>query len=470
MTTLDFFLYDNRTWSPRWGRDWGLKAATGALAERADLKGAFDRYCGAMRSGQGQLLGFGEAIGGVRSPRRDGYLLCVTLECADPYGRRSWAVFGLWCPGSALEQILSAGDPIGSARALLDIETPPSGIEILPAKTPTGPLQRRRASADPVFFRFDPRSTVREVTALLLAATQGRAPLPNVLGVTATSRLAAVAQAGFEIAYCLPMDEQAERALARVLSPQEPEVEEPYLPPADPTSPLADQQLRRHEAALPRQFERPEPRSVIVSLWPLWLAAGIVVFGGLFLLLGDLRNDAPSSARKSALLAEEGGSASGEASLPQAQVPEKRSTEAMLDEVGERLGECKALVPADLRTSPGFKVAEAIAVLPEYEDRRIRVQQAYTALIEIRDRMVKRHGSSYVAYYYDEDGKGTPAEEKLQRIGKILGEAPLGSEHCAVLKEAFGFEFESRNSIVRRWCDTLGRLEKTARRGLSSSL
>ena len=61
--SLDFFLYDNRTWSPRWGRDWGLKAATGGLADRADLKSDFDRYCGAMPGGQGQLRGFGAAIG-----------------------------------------------------------------------------------------------------------------------------------------------------------------------------------------------------------------------------------------------------------------------------------------------------------------------------------------------------------------------------------------------------------------------
>lgn len=461
MIALDFFLYDNRTWSPRWGRDWGLKAATGALADRADLRAAFDKYCGAMPSGQGQLHGFGEAVGGVRSPSRDGYLLCVTLESADSFGRPSWAVFGLWCPGPVLEQVLSAGDPIGSARALLGNETPPSAIEILPAKTAVGPRWRRRASAEPVFYRFDRRSTVREVIALLVGAAQGRAAVPNVLGVTATSRLGAVAQAGFDIAYCHPLDDRAERALARVLSPQETEAEEPWPIPDDLARPPVDRQPRYPEAGAPTQVVRSEPRSFVGTLWPLWLAAGIVVFGGFFLLLSDMRRGAPASSRQPALPVEEEELASGETS-----VPENRSAEAVLDEVGERLRECKELVPENLRKSTGFKVAETVEVLPDYQERRIQVQQAYTALIEARDRMVKRRGN-YVAYYYDEDGKGTPADTKLQRIGEILGEAPLGSEACAVLKEAFGFEFDDRSSVVRRWCDTLGRLEKTASRGLS---
>jgi len=455
MTALDFFLYDNRTLSPRWGRDWGLKAATGALADRADLKAAFDRYCGAMPGGQGQLRGFGEAIGGVRSPSRDGYLLCVTLESSDSFGRPSWAVFGLWCPDTGtLGDILSSGDPIGSARTLLSGETPPSAIEIRPARVVTG-TRRRRASSDPAFYRFDLKSTVPEVIAILLGAVQRRTALPNVLGITATSRLAAVAQAGFNVVYCHPMDDQTERILARVLSPQEPEVKESWPLPAGPTTPSVDHQS-------PKRITRREPRSSIFPLWFLWVPAGIVAAGILFLVVVDIRPGAPAISRKLSPPLEEQVTDLGDSPVPEVALPEERSTEVLLDEVRERLEECKELDPEELRLSVGFVAAEKIEVLPEYQESRDRVRESFATLFKIRERMVKRQGK-YVAYYYDEAGKDAAPATRLQKISEILKEAPLGGEDCAILKDAFGFEFETEDSVVFQWCSSLGRLEKTAK-------
>src|SRR5688572_4874556 len=120
MIAVDYFLYDNRTQSP-WGRDWGIKAATGKLAGRGDLKADFSRYCGAMPSQRGSLSGFGEAIGGFRSRISAGYLLCVTLESRDLAGRPSWAVFGLWCPDSKTFAEIVTADPIASARAVIGV-------------------------------------------------------------------------------------------------------------------------------------------------------------------------------------------------------------------------------------------------------------------------------------------------------------------------------------------------------------
>jgi hypothetical protein len=469
MIALDFFLYDNRTWSPRWGRDWGLKAATGVLANRADLKAAFDKYCGAMPGGQGQLHGFGEAIGGVRSPNRDGYLLCVTLESSDSFGRPSWAVFGLWCPDTTLVQVLSAGDPIGSARLLLGDETPPGSVDIRPAKIAVGPRRRRRTSADPVFYRFDPRSTVREVIALLLGAVQRGAQLPNVLGITATSRFAAVVQADFNVAFCHPLDDRTERALARVLSPQEPEEEEPWPPPpGKSTMPPVDRKPERPELTFPKQPPPQGSRPSIFPLWILWLAIGIVGVGCLFILPQEIWRDAPFTSKDPSLPVEKM-PASGDTSAPEISVHEERSTEVVLDEVRERLEECKQLRPDALRQSSGFVAAETIEVLLAYQDNRSRVQQAYSALIKIRDRMVKRQGN-YIAYYYDEAGKDAAPATRLKKIAEILGEAPLGSEDCAAIRDAFGFEFENEESVVRQWCDTLGRLEKTAGRSFSVPL
>jgi hypothetical protein len=459
MTSLAFFLYDNRTWSPRWGRDWGLKAATGALADRTDLKADFDRYCGAMPGDQGQLCGFGEAMGGVRPERGDGYLLCVALESADSFGRPSWAVFGLWCPDPAtLEQVLAAGDPVGSARALLGLEMPPSAIAIRPATSVVRPMRRRCVSAGPAFHRFDPKTTVREVAALLLGAVQARTALPNVLGITATSRLAALGPAGFNLVYCHPMDERTERAVERVLGRQAPEVEEPWPPGIEPTKP-----------PLHGWCPEPAPPALSEARAPLrrwWPAVAIVGTAAILLLQRGTPRVTP------AISGESSPAVAGEATLPgdtpvsQISDPRESPAQLALGELRERLEELRTLVPEALRQSPGFVAAETLEVVPAHREHRHRVRQAYSALIEIRARMVKRQGS-YVAYYYDEAGQEVPAATRLQKIAAILGEAPLGSEDCAVLKEAFGFEFESGDSVVRRWCDSLGRLEKTAVRSLS---
>jgi hypothetical protein len=443
MTSLAFFLYDNRTWSPRWGRDWGLKAATGALADRPDLRADFDRYCGAMPSEQGRLSGFGEAIGGIFPRRGDGYLLCVALESSDHFGRPSWAAVGLWCPDPAtLEQVLSAGDPVGSSRELLGLEAPPSVIEIRPANGVVEAKWNRRASSDPGFHRFAPKETVREVTSLLLGAVQSRARLPNVLGITATSRLYAAARAGFNLVYCHPMDERTERALAVVMDPREPHVDEAWPPPGGSTMPPAS--IRDSQDG---PLQPPEARSRLRRLWPPLGIVGAVV---IFLLQGDTRRD--TSAISQDL------SGPREVSIA---VPEERSVEITLNEVGERLEEYRKLVPEALRQSPGFVAAETLEVMAPYQERRKRVRQAYTALIEIRARMVKRHGN-YVAYYFDEAGRDAPPATRLQKVAAILGEAPLGGEDCRVLQEAFGFEFEKGNAILRRWCDSVEKLEKTA--------
>lgn len=455
MIALDFFLYDNRTLSSRWGRDWGIKAATGALAGRADLRSAFDRYCGALPDDQGRLSGFGEAIGGVRSG--DGYLLCVTLEGSDSFGRPSWAVFGLWCPNPAtLEQVLSAGDPIGSARALLGGETPPSAIEIRPAKVAVRPRRRRRASADPAFWRFETRSTPGKVISLLLGAVQLRDALPNVLGITATSRLSALAGAGFNVVYCHPMDDRADRALARVLNPQEADMEEPGIPPERRPGPASSQD----EA----------PRSSRSSLeWLLWLSIVIVGAGVIFLFMGEIGYETPAAPREAAPQVAGEVPDAEDPSVPEVSFPEERTAEAVLKEMKNRVEECLELDPEALRRSPGYVAVTEIPVLPEYRAEREQVRQAYAALIEIHGRMVKRQKGNFVAYYYDDNGgKVTVTPEmKVQKIKEILGEAPLGGQECKILKNSLGFEFENEGSVVRRWCDVLGRLEKSAVRILS---
>lgn len=464
MTTLDYFLYDNRTWSAQWGRDWGLKAATGGLAARSDLKAAFGRYCGALPGMQGQLGGFAVAIGGVRPPTGEGYLLCVTLEGSDSFGRPSWSVCGLWCPHRAtLAEVLAAGEPIGSIRALLGNEIPPKSIEIRAAKSPAPSKKRWRASeGPPLFRRFVPGETEREATSLLLGAAEGRGILPNVLGITASSRLAAIEREGFDVVYCLPMDDLAERALKHRLGQQEPEErDEPAerredAPPEEPPSepPRFDRPFGMPDSSPIPPPPRPAERSALVRFWPFGLV--IAVAAGAFLLLEPVTK---AIDRRAVPPVEDRGPETNGLSPP-----EEPSVETVLQEVGERLGECKRLSPEELRGSRGFEVAATLEVLPEYKERRAHVQRAYSALLEIRERMVKRQvRKNYVAYYYDESGKGTEPAKKLAKIAEILREASLGGEECRILEEAFGFEAQDRSSALRQWCDTLRRLDETVR-------
>jgi hypothetical protein len=452
MIAVDYFLYDNRT-PARWGRDWGVKAATGALASRADLKADFDRYCGAVPNEQGRLSGFGEAIGGLR--RANGYLLCVTLECADFIGRPSWAVFGLWCADAAVLETVLGGDPIRAAKAALGAETLPAAIEIQTANGAISPTRRGKSTAT-TFHRFDVEATVREVRSLLLGAVRGRTALPNVLGITATSRLSALAQANFDLVYCHPFDDKAEHALARHLSP--PELNEPWIAPAEPMRPPVS---LREKPSLNVRLEARSPRSLASTLW---LVVGGTVGTIVFLIVADVRRYGAFSPFKS--IPPKPASRSQKSDAPPSRINggdsgNRPSTETVLLEIGKRLKEFKELDPGALRDSPGFQVFKKLDVKPQYKEKRKRIERAYAALLEVRDRMVKRSGPPYVAYYFDEDGRRIASALKWQKITQILEERPLGMEDCAVLKDAFGFEFKSEKSTVRRWCDSLAGLETT---------
>jgi hypothetical protein len=461
MTALAFFLYDNKTWTSRWGPDWGLKAATGALADRPDLKARFDRYCAAMPDEQGQLRGFGAAIGGMRPEWGNGYLLCVTLESSDSFGRPSWAAVGLWCPDAAtLQEVLTAGDPIGSARAVLGRETPPSALQILPATRALAAAPDPSAPPAWTVRRFDPRATVSEVTVLLLATLQAGAPLPNVLGISATTRPTARGAVAFHRVYCHPMDERSARALARVLSDSSAGADEPWLAPADPRR-LAAPGPASHTAAT----ALPKARTAF-RRW--WTAGGLAAAPILFLLQGGAQPADPSTPHPASPPTREETPAVASGSVAASPAPQQGLARDALDEIGERLAECRRLVPEALRQSPAFVAAETTDVLPAYQARRDQVRRAFAALLEIRARVVGRRGN-YVAYYFDESGRQAPSAARLQKIAAIFKEAPLGAAACKTLKEAFGFEFESGASELRRWCDSFARLERTAARTLHAS-
>ncbi len=442
---LDYFLYDNRTWSERWGRDWGLKAATGALAGRSDLKSLFDRYCGLLPSAQGQLRDFGEAIGGVRSPDRKGYLVCVTLECSDSFGRPSWAVVGLWCPDPGTLVDLLRGDPVQVVRYLLGGQTLPERVEVPRAKTAL-PKPLRRTTTTPSFHRFEGRATIQEVKALLFGAA-GKGTLPNVLGITATSRFSAVQNEGFDVTYCQPMNDQAERALNRVVSPQV-TVEEDVPPPAN---------------AEPRSSGPSEPRFAVTSPWEqgwnpfFFLLGGVVVA---LLLVTGLVLWSDSFPEEIVPTLDRGGADLDVDSGKDGQDLRTFSEEALLKKVKESLLDFQSLEPDELRGSESFQAVATLDVLLKFEEERSRAVQAFENLIDIRRRVVNRQGSS-VAYYFEEQGKGTEPARKIEEIAEILSQVPLGRDDCEFLRKAFRFEFENTSSIVNRWCTALAKLDET---------
>lgn len=437
MIGVDYFLYDNRTVA-QWGRDWGIKAATGALASRADLKAEFNRYCGTLPSEHGRLSGFGEAIGGIRSRNAKGYLLCVTLETADLSGRPSWAVFGLWCPdSSALEDVLSGG-PASAARSVLNAPTPPAVIHMQPGTLAIRPSYRKKHPGT-LFRRFERGTTEREVTSLLLGAIHAKTTLPNILGITATPRLPALAEAGFDRVYSHPLDDRTESALSRHLSSAEADVEELW-PPAAPVATLRSPSRSRHRGTSSDTF-----------LWALVTAA--LVFTVAFLVvINDISRDfivgeAAATQRSDTVTGN-----TTRARIARSVV--SPSPDTVLQEIGERMEELKKLDPQGLRDSSGYRAAHNIAVIEARKSERERVRAAYASLIEARERIVKQ-----TAYFFADDSKAVSGADRLQRVSAILKQPPLASGHCLVLRNAFGFEFESRGSVVRHWCDALSELE-----------
>jgi hypothetical protein len=436
MIGVDYFLYDNRT-SAQWGRDWGIKAATGVLANRADLKSDFSRYCGTMPSEHGRLSGFGEAIGGMRSRMAKGYLLCVTLESSDLSGRPSWAVFGLWCPDLVTLEDVLTGDIVASARSILGAETPPAVIHIKPATTAIRASHRRK-SPGTLFLRFQRGTTSREVIAVLLGATLAKTTLPNILGITATSRLPALAE-GFDRVYSHPMDDRTERVLAHNLSRPDSEVEEPWPATVQATTALATS---------PRTMYR-KPASSDSFFWPL-LVIAVAIAVAFYLSIDDSQRDfifAGATTESSASVTR---AAPGTDTAPAA----TRSPEDVLQEIGKRLEEVKKLDPQALRDSSGYFAAHNVPVIDPGHSERVRA--AYSSLIETRERMVKR-----VAYFFDEEGRNADSVTRLEKITAILEERPLG-DGCAVLQNAFAFEFEDEESVVSHWCDSLSKLENAA--------
>jgi len=409
MIALDYFLYDNRTWVAAIGRDWGIKAATGALTARPDLRSMFERYCTALPGDFGQLSGFEQALGGIRPPNGDGYLLCLTVETTDSFGRPSWAIYGLWCPNTKILESVLAGNLLSSGQAALRVETPPAtfalksfGLSLKPGRC----LRRE----NPAFIRFDRKSSVSDVISLLVGAIRHKDQLPDVLGITASSRLSLLGQQ-FRVIYCHPLDERGERAFAQHRS---------VAPPPENDA----------EEVVASRSSRSRCRTTV--LWASGSVAGVTILAIAFMFASETwpqwmvlyttRVEPPLTRSRPYI--------------------RPGSTEAVLLEIRAHLDAIRALDPEDLRQAA-------------LKEQRRKTRDAYSDLIKDRERVVGRAKGDDIAYYYEaRQIRSFDASTRLQKIRLILDERPFGGDSC----KDIGIE----SAPVRSWCDSLTNLERTA--------
>jgi hypothetical protein len=510
--TLDYCLYDNRTSAPRIGREWGLKAATGRLASRRDLLSAFDAYCTLTPGDQAPLARFGAAVGGVRpGGGSQGYLLCVTLEAPDFYGRPSWAIVGLWCPTrEILTEVLRDGDPIGAARELTRAGTLPAEVEIRRASSPL--LRGRSLPSARLVLRFDPAASASIAMALLLAGSRrerSRGQLPEILGITGSAKLGSAGER-FGVVFCHPMDEKTGRALASLPSSRVP-AEEEEAPaeavidadsrwPPVAVDPSAGDTYGGEGKRPPSRRWRP-PRLLPPEgdgegwewrffLSPRFLVWVIVAAAGILAIEEAIRHRSrffpvagapaassmsPETGEPADPAAEDAGkkgapssaSSGAAASAASAASAGPWKPEQAMGMLANRLDAVRALDPHALRQSRGFVTVETIDVLSEHAAERQRIRKAYADLLRLQERLPRTYsdtgGETSIAYYLTGDVKNLPVAQRVARLAQLLEPGAFGQGECDVIRETFGAELDTKDSVAGAWCDALGAFADTAK-------
>ncbi|MDX1998983.1 MAG: hypothetical protein SF066_14805 [Thermoanaerobaculia bacterium] len=428
---LDYFLYDNVTLGRR-SRDWGLKAATGSLADQPGLRADFEQYCALLPSDFGQLKQFDAALGGLAHGK--GYLLCVVVESRDAFGRKSWVALGLWCPTLAvLREVLSEGDPVASARAVLGVDPPPKTLEVVASKRKFS----RRASGEPPgqvrFQRFERGASPLEVISRLLAAIERGSKLPNIVAITAGSRLTDLLRMGFEWIYCHPLDARTEAAfesarstplLAVPETPQHRSSPEPVRPPVTETNQLPQSPSVPARPVRPNLPVPPPARRLALRAAAVVISIGVFLTG-MGLWLTQRPRLAPAFNKK------------------------------LLRVLGTENDDWKACKNQDLKTSWAFGTVASLPVAPEHEADRLRVQEAF-AWLEKKRRIIEN-----IKFLISK--KAASSSGNQVQVENWLRELTSTPSPCETLAEAFRADFETGKSPSALCCKVLVRLVEVAK-------
>ncbi len=482
---VDYFLFDNQTWSPVRGRDWGVKVASGVLATRRDLEGVFVGYCNAT-SAQAQPRDFGYALGGVR-PRggySSGYLVCVTIETPDRAGRPSWAVVGLWFEATQdLSVALVNVDFERAARSVLEAPEPKPTEASLPLSPISwvnpqheAPLVARPAyTTHPPIERFVPGSSDRKVRSLLAQYLESGQTPPSILGITGFRHQDRSRFTGFELVLAQPVDERAEAAMERARREQPPLSSRPHSPPLP--APLPDRVVE--------SVSRPSPRPIGWSA-PTPTSRGALVWGPILALVAIALVLVWQGARVKPKLPKELSSTKDCGAGDQPPRPNSASVQGtsrplppmtLPPEAGLSPGEIsrpvefefeqhvvglfEALEPDALRNTRSFKILISVPVSRTHQAKKDELSRAFGRLLAARELVLRGDGDS-LAYFAKAGGRRLDAEAQRGGIHRVLDEYQHNSAACEPLRDAFAFEFEDPRSVVAQWCEAAGELNRLA--------
>jgi len=482
----DYFLYDNRSWAPGPGTDWGLKAATGVLAGEKIWQRAFVNYCELIGS-QGPLRNFTAALGGVRIPdsQLSSYLLCITLEQSDFRGRPSWAVVGFYFLNATdLSSALQTSDVIGAARIVCDADPKPMEALFPPdhSKVLQPPPFLDRALTHrgrPLLMRFQAES-VSQVESLLFCCHDRGLQLPAILGIVSVKNLNTDRLLTFDLVLCHPVDARGEEVLKIRLAEQADWLakSEDVEKRAGLTKPgPAAQQPGSRSAGQPRVHTVPQPQTSFSDLAVMLLLVAAVLFVALLFVdpvaekhepiegerdipqEQETASPALAPSDKNTLVLDEHQQTSRR---PGPDEPGKLESSEISDEFYAFeiiIDEFEELDRSALISSRPFHLAKNLRVRREYQGKLMAVREALEHLQETQELVAGNVGTT-LSFYTRDRGRNLPPEQRVKHMRDVLNNEWKNKEpDCAILREAFGFEFEKEESELSKWCSLVAGLK-----------
>jgi hypothetical protein len=469
---IDYLLYDNRS-RASWGRDWGLKAATGALAERQDVQQKFVDYCKlSFETGRNRLADFGWAVGGFRTPDRKGYVLCVTVEVEDRAGRPTVAFVGLYHGDIAVfQRSLAEVDLQATARAILEPDEPPAvctprlrgavdGPEHVGSRELVEDL-RRRSPVGFLLAAFQPEESPSAVLGYFQDCAQSfRQPPSNVLGVTSLVRPQELRQSGHTIVYCHPApgNHMAREALARYLAEQDEKLPQRPTPEPlyEPSLPQGAVWPAPGGGIYPGQRRRPAWSPLLIGLMSL-LVVMVLLAAGWALLRPPVPNGQPETTAGELPPSTEGDlpaeTQSSDVPIePPVPLLTSGTDEELLRVIEAQIQRFRDLDPGELGRHRVHQILTEVPLAPAYQARRqFLLRDIEVRLPGVREKFLGLN----LEYYFEERGKDFPVADRVNAIRTALAAAELDGAGCQDLEVAFGFAFRSESGPLRRWCAAL---------------